>query len=270
MLREGMFRKDSEAVKSWSKYKAEELQTLQREIFYHAYQMLSPGGTLVYSTCTFNPEENEQNIAYFLKTYPDLYLIDIAKSSGIEPGRPDWADGNVELLKTARLWPHRIKGEGHFVALFGRQGEFIPQDSNAISSEPFKSFREFCDQMLYSCPQGIYHVNGGQLNIIPPGLEYSPKLKLVKTGLFLGAEMYGKFEPSHSFAMALNWNNVKRKKSFLLNEPELIRYLKGETLLLKDEKGFILLGVNNFPLGWGKINENGLKNFYPKGWRKTR
>lgn len=267
---EGMFRKDSEAVKSWSKYKAEELQTLQREIFYHAYQMLSPGGTLVYSTCTFNPEENEQNIAHFLKTYPDLYLIDIAKSSGIEPGRPDWADGNVELLKTARLWPHRIKGEGHFVALFGRQGEFIPQDSNAISSEPFKSFREFCDQMLYSCPQGIYHVNGGQLNIIPPGFEYSPKLKLVKTGLFLGAEMYGKFEPSHSFAMALNWNNVKRKKSFLLNEPELIRYLKGETLLLKDEKGFILLGVNNFPLGWGKINENGLKNFYPKGWRKTR
>ncbi|HEY8422247.1 MAG TPA: RsmB/NOP family class I SAM-dependent RNA methyltransferase [Thermoclostridium sp.] len=267
---EGMFRKDPDAVKSWSKYKAEELQGLQREIFGHAYQMLSPGGTLVYSTCTFNPEENEQNIAYFLKTYPDLYLKDIPKSFGIEPGRPDWADGNEELLKTARLWPHRLKGEGHFVALFGRIGEYIPRDVSSKSDEPLRSYREFCEQMLHESPRGIYRVSGSHVNIIPPGFEYNANLKLIKTGLYAGEEMHGKFEPSQAFAMATDWNNVKRKKGFSLDDPGLMRYLKGETLLSEGEKGFILLGVESFPLGWGKINNGQLKNLYPKGWRKAR
>lgn len=267
---EGMFRKDPDAVKSWNKYRAEELQGLQREIFDCAYQMLSPGGTLVYSTCTFNPEENEQNIAYFLKTYPDLYLKEIPKTAGIESGRPEWADGNPELLKTARLWPHRVKGEGHFVALLGRHGEYTPRHVNCVSDEPLKSFREFCDQVLYNEPQGGYFVNGQHINIIPDGFEYNPKLKLVKTGLYAGSEEHGKFEPSQAFAMAADWDNVKRKKGFALDDPDLIRYLKGETLLLDGERGFILLGVENFPLGWGKIDDRKLKNFYPKGWRKTR
>jgi len=267
---EGMFRKDPDAVKSWTKYKAEELQGLQREIFSHAYEMLAPGGTLVYSTCTFNPEENEQNIAYFLKTYPDLYLKDIPKSFGIEPGRPDWADGNGELLKTARLWPHRVNGEGHFVALFGRLGEYIPRDSGSKPDEPLKSFREFCDQVLYNHPQGIYHVSGPHVSIIPPGFEHAVKLKLVKTGLYAGEEVHGKFEPSQAFAMAVDWDNAKRKKGFSLDDPDLIRYLKGETLLHEDGKGYILLGVERFPLGWGKINNGQLKNLYSKGWRKTR
>lgn len=267
---EGMFRKDPDAVKSWSKYKSEELRGIQREIFDQAYQMLSPGGTLVYSTCTFNPEENEQNIAHFLKTYPDLYLIDIPKNFGIEPGRPDWADGNMELLKTARLWPHRVKGEGHFVALLGRLGESTLRDSNSKSDDPLKSFREFCDRMLLNCPHGVFHINGSHVNILPAGFEYTGKLKLVKTGLYAGEEVYGKFEPSQAFAMALDWNNVIRKKGFALDDPALIRYLKGETLIFEGEKGYILLGVETFPLGWGKINNNQLKNLYPKGWRKTR
>ena len=267
---EGMFRKDQDAVKSWNKYRAEEMQKLQREIFDHAYQMLSPGGTLVYSTCTFNPEENEQNIAYFLKKYPDLYLIDIPKTAGIESGRPDWADGNTELLKTARLWPHRIKGEGHFTALLRRHGEYIRKDSEPESGEPLKSFSEFSDRMLYKRPQGNYFINGSHLNIVPRGFEHNEKLKLVKAGLYAGEEAHGKFEPSQAFAMAVDWNNVRKKRAFSLDDPDLLRYLKGETLLIEGDRDYILLGVDSFPLGWGKINDNGLKNLYPKGWRKTR
>lgn len=267
---EGMFRKDPEAAKSWSRYKSEELQGLQREIFDHAYRMLSPGGKLVYSTCTFSPEENEKNIAYFLKTYPDLHLIDIPKKYGIESGRPDWADGNTELLKTARLWPHRLNGEGHFVALFGKDGEFTPSDAESESDEPPKSFIEFCDRMLLNFPQGIYHVEGRHVNILPQSFEYGKNLRLIKTGLYAGEEVHGKFEPSQAFAMAMDWDSVKIKKGFSVDDPDLIRYLKGETLFLEGEKGYILLGVENYPAGWGKIDGNRLKNLYPKGWRKTR
>lgn len=267
---EGMFRKDPDAVKSWSKYKSEELQGLQREIFDHAYRMLSPGGTLIYSTCTFSPEENEQNIAFFLRTYPDLYLIDIPKDFGIEPGRPDWADGNPELLKTARLWPHRVKGEGHFVALFGRHGEYTPVNTDSKPDEPLKSFLEFCDKVLTKKPEGIYHVDGPHMNIIPAGFENNEKLRIIKTGLYVGEEVHGKFEPSQAFAMALEWNNAKRKKGFSLDDPDLMRYLKGETLFSDGEKGYILIGVENYPVGWGKIDDKRLKNLYPKGWRKIR
>ena len=97
-----------------------------------------------------------------------------------------------------------------------------------------------------------------------------PNIRIVKTGLYLGCETHGKFEPSQSFAMALEWNNIKRKRSFSVNDADLIRYLKGETLPRFGEKGYIALGVEGYPVGWGKIEENGLKNLYPKGWRRTR
>ena len=267
---EWMFRKDSEALKSWSRYKAEELQGLQRNIFAAAYKMLSPGGTIVYSTCTFNPEENEKNIAYFLNTYSDLYLKDIPKQFGIESGRPEWADGNPELTKTARLWPHRVKGEGHFAALLGRLGEGTICTKPFTDTEPAISFRNFCEDNLVNPPRGLYHMRSKGLYILPQGYEHRNNLKVVKTGLYVGSEEHGSFVPSQSLIMSLQWQELKRKESFSLQDPDLNRYLKGETLLRQGEKGFIALGVEQFPLGCGKIGENGLKNLYPKGWRKTR
>lgn len=267
---EGMFRKDPEMVKSWSRYMGEELQGLQREIFDSAYRMLSPGGTLVYSTCTFNPEENEQNIAYFLKNYPDLYLKEIPKQFGIEPGRPEWADDNPELLKTARVWPHKAKGEGHFTALFGRLGEDGHEIVSFTNTEPTKNFRKFCDAMIDRVPQGYYHMENSELNILPQGYQSKPGLKTAKTGLYAGSEERGVFEPSQSLLMSLKWENIRRGESFFVNDPQLLRYLKGETLPLEGDKGYIAIGVEQFPLGWGKLGENGLKNLYPKGWRKTR
>lgn len=273
---EGMFRKDPDAVRSWRKYKVSEWQVLQRMIFDRAYEMLAPGGTMVYSTCTFNPEENEQNIAYFLKNYPDLYLKEIPKYFGIEPGRPDWADGNPELLKTARLWPHRTEGEGHFAACFGRLGE---DDGNSAEQEDKTtgfinntpgSFNDFIGEMLNKKIEGNLRVSGKELHIMPNGYEPEERLRTVKTGLYLGCVEHGKFIPSQSFIMSLKWNEIKKRKSFSLVDPLLLRYLKGETLTLEGEKGYIGIGVENFPLGWGKFEENRLKNLYPKGWRKAR
>jgi len=268
---EGMFRKDPEACKSWNRYKAEEMQSMQRKIFDSAYRMMAPGGTLVYSTCTFSPEENEQNVSWALEKYPDLYLKEIKKTGGIESGRPDWSDGNAELLKTARLWPHKVRGEGHFAALFGKQGIYRGYDSvDYPRTEPVKSFLEFCDGMLHTIPSGAYELRGAEFHMPPSGYVNHYGIKTIKTGLYLGFEAYEKFEPSQSFAMALEWSNIKRKESFSVNDADLIRYLRGETLSRYGEKGYIALGVEGYPIGWGKIEENGLKNLYPKGWRRAR
>ena len=268
---EGMFRKDPEACKSWNLYKTEEMQSMQRKIFDSAYRMMAPGGTLVYSTCTFSPEENEQNISWALEKYPDLYLKEIKKTAGIEPGRPDWSDGNPELLKTARLWPHKLRGEGHFTALFGRQGIYRGYDSTDYqNAEPVKSFLEFCDGMLHTIPSGAYELRGAELHIPPAGYVNHSGIRIIKTGLYLGCEAHKKFEPSQSLAMALKWSQIKRKESFSVNDADLIRYLRGETLSHFGEKGYIALGVEGYPIGWGKIGENGLKNLYPKGWRRSR
>lgn len=274
---EGMFRKDPDAIRSWIRYKPNEWQGLQRLIFDRAYQMLAPGGTLVYSTCTFNPGENEQNIAYFLKNYPDLYLKEIPKNHGIEPGRPDWADGNPELLKTARLWPHRVNGEGHFAAYFGRlggEGGNNPGQECRAETGPESNipgcFYDFIEEMINKKVKGNLSVRGNEIHLMPEGYEPRGKIKTVKTGLCLGSVEHDKFVPSQSFIMSLKWNEIKRGKSLPLDDPLLLRYLKGETLSLEGEKGYIGTGVENYPLGWGKFEENRLKNLYPRGWRKTR
>jgi NOL1/NOP2/fmu family ribosome biogenesis protein len=198
-----------------------------------------------------------------------LYLEEIENEHGIEPGRPEWADGNPELLKTARLWPHRIEGEGHFTALFRRLGENVFRNKSSSNTILPESFRNFCSELLHEPIQGVFDVKGTGLSLLPEGYECNTKLKTVKTGLYLGAEEHGRFVPSQSLAMTLKWDNVKRKESLSPDNADLLRYLKGETLF-REGKGYILLGVGRFPLGWGKIGENGLKNLYPKGWRKTR
>lgn len=276
---EGTFRKDSDAMKIWERYKPAEWQSLQRIIFDYAYQMLTPGGSLVYSTCTFSPEENEQNIAYFLDKYPDMYLKEIPKSFGIEPGRPDWADGNPKLLKTVRLWPHRVNGEGHFAAHFGRYGEDARSNGELTSTDKTvskgsaelpKSFFNFCDEMINKQIEGNFSLRGGELCLMPQGYELRSELRTIKTGLHLGSEKYQKFEPSQSFIMAMKWDEIKKKKSLAREDPLLLRYLKGETLPVMGEKGYIGIGVENYPLGWGKLEESRLKNLYPTGWRKIR
>jgi NOL1/NOP2/fmu family ribosome biogenesis protein len=124
--------------------------------------------------------------------------------------------------------------------------------------------------MLYTLPEGVYESRGAELHIPPRGYVNHPDIRTIKTGLYLGFETHGKFEPSQSLAMALKWSQIKRKESFSINDADLIRYLRGETLSRFGEKGYIALGVEGYPIGWGKIGENGLKNLYPKGWRRSR
>ena len=125
---EGMFRKSPAVIKNWEQYGVEYYNKLQKEIIIFAAKMLKPGGMMLYSTCTFSPEENEGTIAYLLKECPDIHLINALPSKeeqhklgisfdSFDRGKPEWVGGPDELRHCVRLWPHKIEGEGHFIAL---------------------------------------------------------------------------------------------------------------------------------------------------------
>ena len=118
---EGMFRKDLANARVWSLKKVEECAKTQREITRRAVSMLRPGGLLLYSTCTFSAEEDEQIIASLLQDYPELELLEIPWYEGFAHGMPELADGNEALRRCVRIFPHRMGGEGHFLALLRKR-----------------------------------------------------------------------------------------------------------------------------------------------------
>lgn len=119
---EGMFRKEEAVARDWSPEKSETLSRQQREILSQAVRMLKPGGTLLYSTCTFAPCEDEQTVCWLLEQFPDLHLVPLPQYEGFSGGRPSWGDGREELELCVRIWPHRMEGEGHFLAKFEKNG----------------------------------------------------------------------------------------------------------------------------------------------------
>lgn len=142
---EGMFRKDSEAINYWHTDYPAENATRQREILVETMKMLKPGGTLVYSTCTFAPEEDEQIIAWLLATYPGLHLVDVPKHDGMSDGHPEWADGNPELVKAVRLFPQFVAGEGHFMAKL----QYQPEDESTAKEPKLAKTNLTADQQQY-------------------------------------------------------------------------------------------------------------------------
>ena len=312
---EGMFRKDENAARSWRKYKCEDCAKIQKNILEHANKMLKPGGRLVYSTCTFSPEENEKVILDFLKKNEDYNIIEIPLSEGIERGRPEWADGDERLCGTARLWPHKIKGEGHFVALLLKKGSSDRWDrwkktearlnEFNISKEKMEIINEFMINNLNMEIKGNLFIIGNNLYYLPVPLPELEGIKAAKLGWYLGRflttsndqgskvlkgrkssgnlknlknlknmvvtkGLMDMFEPSHSMVMALRKSDLKSVIDFNSKSIEVIKYLKGETLLIGGEKGLTGICIDGFTAGWAKQTGNMLKNLYPKGWRKIR
>ncbi len=120
---EGMFRKDLANARVWSLEKVKECAKTQHEIIRQAVSMLRPGGLLLYSTCTFSPEENEQTIASLLQEHPELQLVELPWYEGFAHGRPDLADGNAELKSVFASSRIGWAGEGHFLALLYKKKE---------------------------------------------------------------------------------------------------------------------------------------------------
>lgn len=271
---EGMFRKSASMITAWENNGVELFKNIQRGILNEVVKMLKPGGKILYSTCTFSPDENEQSVEYILSLDENLHVCDIPKAEGFDDGHPEWGEtNNKELVKSARLWPHRIEGEGHFVTLLGNNKEGVCNTSE-YRYKPYKIpdyVQEFFSHINPSCGIDLSRVeeNNGRLMYIPASMPDIRGLRTLRGGLFLGELKKNRFEPSQSLAMYLKAEQFDNVCSFTCDSREVIKYLKGETVFSEEKlrNGYVLVCVDGYPLGWAKNNNGTLKNKYLSGWR---
>ncbi|MDD6661874.1 MAG: RsmB/NOP family class I SAM-dependent RNA methyltransferase [Lachnospiraceae bacterium] len=340
---EGMFRKDLANARVWSLDKVAECARTQHAIIRSAVSMLRPGGLLLYSTCTFSPEENEQTIASLLADEPEMELLEIPWYEGFSHGRPELADGNGALTRCVRIFPHKMDGEGHFLALLrkrkageepGMYGEAVSEASQAddmisekaegeiradekrkaaataaeeaVQEENFRKKKqkrkkgksaeeifskgkkcgqsavpserdavlEFLCDVKADYREEAIEIRGGQVYYTKNRLPVSRSIPFLRNGLYMGEVRKGRFEPSQSLAMALTGEGYDSVIDLDQADGRVRKYLCGETIEVDDltpgrAKGWQLVCVNGYPLGWGKLVNGTMKNKYHPGWRMT-
>lgn len=286
---EGMFRRKPDMVKDWIGKGPLYYASIQKEILNKAYCMLKPGGSLVYSTCTFSIEEDEGIIQWFTDTYNDMKICSIPFKEGFSPGRPDMLDGgSSNLEKCIRIFPHITKGEGHFTALLEKDSTDTTQNINYTKTcqpcykqnrknnhkkEKDSTDNNWQEEIKEFIP-GQYFKNyypikyKDKIQLIYPEIPETRFLRVVQNGLLAG---YAKkhFEPSCQLALATLPYSYKNSLDLSSSDINVIKYLKGETIDLDTSySGWVLVNVDGFPLGWGKADGHGrLKNKYNAGWR---
>lgn len=268
---EGMFRKNENAVKSWETHGIDHCTKLQEEILDHAYTMLKQNGMMLYSTCTFSPEENEAMIQAFLNTHEDCEIVPLEGVGGIQQGRPEWIEEGSPTLKGAlRLWPHHLKGEGHFVCLLQKNGATHDQTKRLKTTKRIKDLpilKDFIETYTHiDCETPIVVIND---KIYMPAKE-APDLeglRVLRSGMYLGELKNKRFIPSQVLALAYPKEMFKQYIDLKIEDIQVIKYLKGETLLIDAPKGFHVVGVEGYPLGWVKSQNGHLKNLYATNWR---
>lgn len=272
---EGMFRREPRLMIAWRRdYHPKVCTPIQAEMLACAARMVAPGGRLVYSTCTFSPEENELQVKEFLTRHPEFHLVGIDQE-GVSPGRAAWA-GDAQLEKTGRIWPHLSRGEGQFAAILVKTNAGVREDGAPFAyTEPeaarLRPFWDFCSEVGITPPPGRFWQQGDDLLLLPAELPALSGLNVVRLGLFLGEIRHDRFVPSHPLALALERQQAKRQIELPPTSAEVIKYLKGETLLATEAtpsgNGWILVTTGGFPLGWAKRVGNLVKNNYPSAWR---
>ena len=251
---EGMFRKEEAAVTDWSVDTVQMCANRQKEILQSAAKLLKPGGRLVYSTCTFAPEENEQTIADFLENHPDF--------SAVEMDAPWFAAGENG---TFRMWPHKLLGEGHFAAVLQKTAG---EEGSPAMEQPQKlprQWQDFAKTMQITLPVGKAVLFGTSLYWTPEDMPSLRGIKVMRPGLELGEVKKDRFEPAHALALWLK--TAANTEDFPAESNEIKAYMHGETLP-SSKKGWCLVTADGYSMGWGKGDGNVLKNHYPKGLRR--
>ncbi|MCI9080589.1 MAG: SAM-dependent methyltransferase, partial [Lachnospiraceae bacterium] len=284
---EGMFRRKPDMLKDWLSKGPQYYTDIQKDILNKAYNMLKPGGSLVYSTCTFSIEEDEGMIKWFTDTYKDMEICNVPFKEGFSPGRPDMlAGGSATLENCIRIFPHTAKGEGHFAALLKKRNRHsVPCTNTPQVCKPYykqnkkshnkkdntnnnwlEEIKEFIPEQYFDNYYPVKHKD--MIQLIHAEMPETKLLRVVQNGLLAG---YAKnhFEPSCQLALAAlpySYKNILNLKSSDIN---VIKYLKGETININASyKGWVLVDVDGFPIGWGKADGHGrLKNKYNAGWR---
>lgn len=295
---EGMFRKDPDVINEWSLTHVQSCAQRQALILESAAALVKPGGRLVYSTCTFAPEENEEMILRFIESHQEFRALSI----------PDPAPGFIHpsrLAEAVRLYPHRVRGEGHFIIALVKAEDnqasvqtlpYPAHGKNASvrknskrtentqargSSHPTKAvspeLNTFLTEALslhrsmeldssYFSSEHILAFGDHLYSTPIPELDFHG-LTILRPGLYLGEKKPGRFQPSQAFSLALTKDSVTSYLTFPPSDPQLERYLRGETLPSDGPNGWVLITVDEFPLGWGKRVNGLVKNHYPKELR---
>lgn len=247
---EGMFRKEPQSRTQWSPENVSLCARRQIRILECAARMLVPGGRLVYSTCTFSPEEDEENAEAFLARHPEF-----------------------EKVEALRLWPHLAEGEGHFAAVFRKVGDktlYPVRMQEGISEKELpKEYTEFAENVL-RWKDGLSARSlafGEHLYLFPEQMPDLRGLKALRPGLELGQVKKNRFVPAHGLALALRPEEAVRHIELSASGQEIFRYLHGETIPAEIDDGWCLVCVEGYSLGWGKAVNGQLKNHYPKGLR---
>lgn len=274
---EGMFRKQGNMTKAWEKNGVDLFVGLQQSILKEAVTMLKPGGTMIYSTCTFSKEENEQAMEYLLSLDDSLHLQELPLFDGFDKGHPEWGiTGNEELTKCRRLWPHRIEGEGHFVAMVrkDRDNTALPVTEYIFSKERLsREAVDFIESIQYPFDLSRMDVQKERVFYIPEKMPYVKGLRILRCGLYMGDMKKNRFEPSQSLAMFLKASQFPNSICLSVEDERVIKYLKGETIELEENEiktykdGICLICVEQYPLGFGKLSKGTIKNKYLPGWR---
>jgi len=307
---EGMFRKDPALIPVWSERTVKSCAAVQDAILDAAAALVRPGGRIVYATCTFSPEENERTVARFLDRHPAFSVAGTRGAAGFAPGRPDWINGDAygnpgefseravrSVARAWRLWPHRLAGEGHFVAVLQHDGSEGGRPAAAARppGRPKKKKKKavlregavdlsawfaFMETHLREPIEGRWTCIGNHVYWMDPAWELTDfgDLTVVRPGWYVGELRKNRFEPSQALAMGLAADRFVRRAELASDSPEAIRYLRGESLEWPEErlvradgsvppKGWCLVCLDGFPVGFAKWQDGMLKNAYPAGWR---
>ncbi len=266
---EGLFRKDKNAIHEWSVENANHCSARQKRILDDAWKCLKPGGFLIYSTCTFNPDENEKNLDQMaLRTGAKPVEIPISLFNGIEKI-------STSIVTGYRFMPHLVRGEGFFTGVLQK-----PEGKETVIRGMRKPLFQSSGQNVIKSVEGWLLPDTGRIflndsnriisfsRVWTAMLEYfSARLNSLMFGLPVAEKAGNNYNPLHNLAVSAALNRDK-SESIELSLQQALSYLKRETfpVTIKD-KGWILVKYKNVPLGWIKNLDNRFNNYYPAAWR---
>ena len=270
---EGMFRKSDEALTEWSEENVLACAERQKQILDNVAGTVKGGGRLLYSTCTYSPEENEYVVDYFLKRHPDFHLVRVRPeverrtSDGIRP--PDITAENIEY--TRRVYPHVLDGEGQYIALFeraddGEMSTIVYKDAaTSLNKKESAVIEKFFRDTLIEMPEGRLAKYGENIVLISHGLPVPPR-SVFMAGVLVG-EISGEiFKPSHQF-FSVYGGLFRSRLELKRGDPRTDDYLLGREIDAPDCQGYTAVMYEGATLGGGKASGGRLKNHYPKGLR---
>jgi NOL1/NOP2/sun family putative RNA methylase len=266
---EGMFRKYDEAVAEWSEENVRLCAERQTEILDNLAGSVREGGYLLYSTCTYSPEENEGVVADFLKDHPNFSLYPVKDELVFAT-----ADGIMGMKEARRFYPHKTPGEGQFIALMkkgentGRLPTILYKESLKLpTKDELAVVTKFLKENLSATPSGRIIKWGEQLALIPHDLPIPP-YSVFMPGIMLGEVKKGNFFPHHQLFSALGSEFIRREE-LTRGDPRVQKYLRGEEIDTDLPGGWCAVLYEGVPLGGGKASGGKIKNHYPKGLRNN-